>query len=488
MIALILLGGIALPAPAVVNPSGAGPEGSSSLSGTYTWNGYKVGLYVEASIEFFSSTSKMHVKVTVGESRQVNCNYVQYTLSSNGKSMSIDELKEDSCVAAALTTAGASLTYIKVKDESYIRVKINVNGVTVKLKLSTSSAAEGLYNMVRNPDPDPDDEDETEAAERDRWFEEFVAAHGRTYTGAERVARRAVFEKNLDLIGARNADGDLGFHFINQFADMTADEFRATHLGYQPKANVTDARPELDLPITPSANAKSVDWRVASPAILTAVKNQGRCGSCWAFSATEQIETDVALATGKLYTLSPQQIVSCDTSDYGCQGGNTETAYKYVEKNGLELSSAYPYTSGTSGASGTCNANRKKARASIAAYHTVSSQASSEGKMLSQIASSPVSVCVDASHWQSYHRGVMGRSCGTTLDHCVQAVGYTAAKKWKNEAYWILRNSWTTHWGAGGYIYVEEGLDACGVAKDATIVSGAKVQMEEALEVVVESA
>jgi len=218
-------------------------------------------------------------------------------------------------------------------------------------------------------------------------------------------------------------------------------------------------------------NPASIDWREHSPAVLTPVKDQGRCGSCWAFSAVEQIETDVAMAEGHLYTLAPQQVVSCDHSDLGCNGGNTETAYKYVAKEGLEAESSYPYKSGRSGRDGRCEYSAPKTVVKIESYKTVSHSAYSEGKMLTQIQKSPISVCVDAQKWQTYKRGVLGKSCGNKLDHCVQAVGYN-----QQQGYWIVRNSWNTDWGVKGYIYVKEGMNACGIAKDATIVQGASVQ------------
>merc|ERR1712066_1007962 len=159
---------------------------------------------------------------------------------------------------------------------------------------------------------------------------------------------------------------------------------------------------------------------------------------------------------------------SCDKTDLGCNGGNTETAYDYVASNGIETESSYPYRSGNSGRTGTCKYSSPKTVVSIKSYSTVSSKKKSEGKMLTQIAKSPISVCVDAEKWQTYSRGVLGKSCGSQLDHCVQAVGYNAAQN-----YWIVRNSWNTDWGVDGYIYVKEGIDACGIAKDATIVTGA---------------
>merc|ERR1712228_948669 len=104
----------------------------------------------------------------------------------------------------------------------------------------------------------------------------------------------------------------------------------------------------------------------------------------------------------------------------------------------------------------------------------VSHGASSEHKMVSKIQHMPISVCVDAEAWQTYHHGVMGSSCGKQLDHCVQAVGYRAHSNGK-KPYWIVRNSWNTDWGEDGYIFVQAGINACGIAKDATIVTGAKL-------------
>jgi len=301
-------------------------------------------------------------------------------------------------------------------------------------------------------------------------FESFKKTHGKTYTGEEHEYRFSVFTETLKTIEERNAFGEAK-HAVNKFADLTPEEFKAMYLGYRPKKN--GFRVEADIPLTNITAAKSIDWRSHSPSILTAVKNQGQCGSCWAFSATEQIETDVAIATGKLLTLSPQQITSCDKTDLGCNGGNTETAYEYVVKaKGIEPNADYPYTSGKKGKTGTCKFTKSDVSAKITGYKTISSNKRGEAKMMTQIANSPISVCVDAETWQTYDSGIVGKSCGASLDHCVQAVGYQASGK---KPYWIVRNSWAADWGEKGYIYVEAGIDACGIAKDATVVTGASL-------------
>ena len=314
-------------------------------------------------------------------------------------------------------------------------------------------------------------------AEHAEWFEAFKTKFGKSYaTPAEHAFRFGVFRENLAVATARNADGEAR-HGVTKFSDLAREEFKAMYLGYKAKADAFgDAVEEAALPKLTANASTSIDWRTKSPKVLTPVKDQGQCGSCWAFSATEQIETDAALATGKLITLSPQQITSCDKTDLGCNGGNTETAYAYVKKaGGLEPASDYPYRSGTTGSSGTCAAEKAEEAVSITGYTSVSKSRWSEGKMVSQIQKSPISVCVDAEKWQTYTSGILGRSCGSQIDHCVQAVGLQSKgdADGKSKSYWIVRNSWNTDWGEDGYIYVQEGINACGIAKDATIVKGA---------------
>jgi C1A family cysteine protease len=296
-------------------------------------------------------------------------------------------------------------------------------------------------------------------------FRTFLTTYNKDYKNAtEFDYRLSVFMKNLEIVKARNGEGEAE-HGITKFSDLTSEEFRSFYLGYvAPSA----ARDELDLPLTNSSNAASVDWRGKSPAVLTPIKNQAQCGSCWAFSATEQIETDFAMAGNKIISLGVQQIVSCDKTDDGCNGGNTETAYEYVQKaGGLETEANYPYTSGK-GKTGRCKVEKAMEVVSIKGYNTVSKTEASEMKMVTQIASSPISVCVDATKWQTYKKGIIGRTCGKQLDHCVQAVGLNTDGA---KSYWIVRNSWASDWGEDGYIYVEEGINACGIAKDATTVN-----------------
>jgi len=321
--------------------------------------------------------------------------------------------------------------------------------------------------------------EDTTFAEHTVQFEAFKSTYLKSYaSAAEHGFRFGIFRENLAAAEERNLQGE-ALHGVTKFSDISAEEFRAMYLGYKPKRNAFEDQAAPNLPRMEANASTSIDWRSKTPAVLTPVKDQGQCGSCWAFSATEQIETDTAMATGKLLTLSPQQITSCDKVDQGCGGGNTETAYAYVEKaGGIEPNSDYPYKSGASGKSGMCKVDKADEAVTIGGYTSISKSASGEAAMVAQMQKSPISICVDASSWQTYKSGVVGMFCGKQLDHCVQAVGLGTKKTifGKTENYWIVRNSWNTNWGQEGYIYVKEGGNYCGIANDATVVTGAKIE------------
>jgi len=165
-----------------------------------------------------------------------------------------------------------------------------------------------------------------------------------------------------------------------------------------------------------------------------------------------------------------QQITSCDPYDDGCGGGNPYTAYQYVmQVGGLDSYSSYPYNDGL-GISLPCYFNPSNIAAKISGWNYVSQTASQEANMVTSLyANGPVSVCVDASNWSSYTGGIYPTSaCGKSLDHCVEAEGYNTGS---STPYWIIRNSWGTSWGQSGYMYLQYGVDACGVAQESTQVT-----------------
>jgi C1A family cysteine protease len=298
-------------------------------------------------------------------------------------------------------------------------------------------------------------------------FSSFKTRFGRSYPTKEaETFRFNVFRANLERAHAKNAlrtSEEAATFGVTKFSDMTTEEFRAQYLLSTP------VKPDYSIGSVwnstgVGAPAATVNW--FSQGACTSVYNQEQCGSCWAFSITEAIESAVYLSGQSLQSLSMQQVVSCDTGDDGCSGGDPPTAYQYViSAGGLESYSDYPYSSGN-GYSGSCNFQSGDIAASISNWQWVT-QSSDEGAMMSFVSSTgPPSICVDASSWSSYTGGiVMASQCGTSLDHCVQLVGYDSDYY---TPYWTVRNSWGTDWGENGFIRLQYGQDTCGVATEVT--------------------
>jgi len=209
--------------------------------------------------------------------------------------------------------------------------------------------------------------------------------------------------------------------------------------------------------------------------MTTPVKNQEQCGSCWAFSATETIET-ANLITGSLTNptneatwLAPQEIVDCDTAMSGCSGGWPFQAMGWViSQTGLDTESSYPYT----GQDGTCAESSGKIGANIKSYTNVSQD---EQTMYSALANSkigPLSICADASQWSSYSSGIFPTSeCSDNIDHAIQLTGYNPNGGF-GTPYWVVRNSWGADWGVNGFIYLPYGVDACGITSYVSYATG----------------
>jgi C1A family cysteine protease len=212
-----------------------------------------------------------------------------------------------------------------------------------------------------------------------------------------------------------------------------------------------------------SQYASAFDWNEKN--VVTPVYDQGSCGSCWAFSTTESIESMWALAGNTLTQLSMQQIVDCDTNDHGCSGGNPPVAYDYViDAGGLMPYSDYPYA----GVQGECKFVPSEVVAKIDTWVWITED-DDESAMLEFVADyGPPSICVDATEWQYYTGGIITpqSDCGQTLDHCVQLTGWQTVD---GIIVWNVRNSWGTDWGPyGGYIYIESGYDVCGIGQECT--------------------
>jgi len=295
-------------------------------------------------------------------------------------------------------------------------------------------------------------------------FIAFQHKYGKIYSHDEFGVRFRAFEQNLQIVEKLNAEAGSITYGITKFMDLTPAEFKAKYLMKKPvdTSAIRATKPFTPINLSKATIPASFDWRNQGN-YITPVYNQGQCGSCWAFSITENIESMWAIAGNTLTQLSMQQVVSCDTSDGGCGGGDPPTAYAYVESaGGLEPYSDYPYT----GENGYCQFNAADVLAKISGWN-YATQSQDESQMAAfLVATGPLSVCVDAETWQYYTGGVvMAGSCGTSLDHCVMAVGYSTSS---STPYWIVRNSWGTDWGLNGYIYIEQGQNTCGIAQEAT--------------------
>jgi cathepsin L len=279
---------------------------------------------------------------------------------------------------------------------------------------------------------------------------------------------------NYNYIEAHNRAADHGLHSyrlgVNQFTDLTNDEFRLRMNGLKPElhkqSNVVYVGVK-DLPDT-------VDWRTKG--VVTPVKNQAQCGSCWAFSAVASMEGQHALDTGKLVSLSEQDLVDCSTAEgnMGCGGGLMDQAFQYVIDNkGIDTEDSYPYKA----IDEKCVYKNTTVGTTITGFTDI--ETGSESALQSAVANiGPISVAIDASSmaFQLYTSGVYDDTeCGNqreNLDHGVTAVGYGTQD---GKDYWLVKNSWDTTWGQKGYILMSRNKNnQCGIATLASYPTGAK--------------
>jgi C1A family cysteine protease len=286
----------------------------------------------------------------------------------------------------------------------------------------------------------------TSHSDLDDQFQAFITEYRKSYFSAsEYNLRKANFAATLDMIAQRNAEDPTAKHGITKFADWSQEEFEAI-LGYKAKGEVLESH---NVPYTP----KQSDWSKHT----TPIKDQGSCGSCWAFSAVEAVETAHELLTGDLIDMSEQQLVDCDPVSYGCNGGWMDSAIDFMEKQGSWSTEAeYPYHAKDQ----TCTSKGGNVELAVKHHREFSSTSQLNEVLASETAPS---VGVDASNWSTYTGGVLSK-CGTSINHGVQAVGVNADGSWK------LRNSWGARWGESGYINLAAG-NTCGVASEVSVPS-----------------
>ena len=336
---------------------------------------------------------------------------------------------------------------------------------------------------------------EITTAIKDKDWEEYKHKFKKTYKDADDEKKRhSLFNVAKARVAELNKLNGSPAFGINWMSDRYPHEQHKKGLvkpaSFVPTAEVLEAEQ--------ARKPKAVDWRLTEA--VTPIKNQGQCGSCWAFSATEAIESQMILGTGGkvALTLSPQQIASCapSTGQYGClgcNGGFTEGAYEYVKSaTGLANSDYIPYAQSLTASEPTkaCMSTEVQqldgpmqqltgGYATVSGYHYAvkpcTGMCTGEHQNLKALAAalekSPVSVCVNAGVWNDYTGGVMSAdACGAmgaaSQDHCVMAVGFNAKAP---TPYWIVRNSWASTWGEDGYVYLEMAKNTCGLANDVTV-------------------
>lgn len=289
-------------------------------------------------------------------------------------------------------------------------------------------------------------------------FETYQSEFGNTD-----VSRKAIFEANLELIKTHNANPERSWTAaVNQFTGMTNVEFRNITKGRKEKMFAGEAQMHK---LTAKAIADSKDWRDAN--VVTPAKDQGACGSCWAFSATETMESALAIATNSApQILSPQQIVSCAPNpdqcggSGGCDGSTQPLAFKYTSTAGLTTEASYPYTART----GTCDESKIKPVAYNSGYKEL--PVNDYTALMDAVANvGPVAISIAAGgfKFQIYGGGVLSNCNDYVMDHAVQLVGYGTDS---GKDYWLVRNSWGANWGENGYIRMQrygEGNEPCGM-------------------------
>jgi len=269
---------------------------------------------------------------------------------------------------------------------------------------------------------------------------------GMTFNGEEDVARKAAFDTNVATIETENAKGAGYTLGVNQFAHLTNAEFKAQYTGAKGGSVVSSDDAHLgELEI--GERASSVDWST-NAAVVNPVKDQGQCGSCWAFSAVGTVESAYALAAGRLGSYAEQQLVDCSHNggSEGCNGGWNQYGIQYIGTTGIASETSYPYKA----TDGTCRASsvsKALAAGAVTGYNSVSGSTSG---LESALNTSPVSVTVAAdSSWQLYRSGVLSEGCQSQVDHAVIAVGYDSST-------FKIRNSWGASWGEAGYVRVDK--------------------------------
>jgi len=302
-------------------------------------------------------------------------------------------------------------------------------------------------------------------------FTHYVAEFGKNYDLVEYELRKAIFDRQIETIRKNNKDTTRTWkEGVNKYTDATEQEFKALRgyfKGARPDASKRSFVQAPSTVLKPSALPTTIDWR--SKGVVTAPKDQASCGSCWTFATAEVLESHWALKTGKLLTLSEQQILDCTPNPKecggtgGCQGGTAELAYaRIMELGGLTTEELYPYVSG-GGRDYKCKSPLPASAVKITNYTVLPEN--EYDPLVNAVANyGPIAISVDAGEWGRYSGGVFDgcNQKNPDIDHAVVLVGYGTDDKLGD--YWLVRNSWGPSWGEKGYIRLKKSSTIqCGV-------------------------
>ncbi|CAH1391945.1 unnamed protein product [Nezara viridula] len=304
---------------------------------------------------------------------------------------------------------------------------------------------------------------------KEQWSS-FKRQHGKSYhTIQEERLRMHIFTHHMNMIEEHNAKFEAGLVTysmrMNHLGDMLPEE--VTQLGFNRTGEMKQAPTFTFLPPANVELPESIDWRQSGA--VTPVKNQGSCGSCWAFSSTGAIEGQLFRKSGKLVSLSEQQLVDCSKSykNNGCGGGLMDRSFNYLkDAEGLESESSYPYE----GVDSRCRYNKDKVvpGTKVKAYTDI--QSLDDDALKAAVATvGPVSIAVSAGNmgFMFYEGGVFdGESCSGGLDHGILLVGYGSEN---GEDYWLVKNSWGPRWGENGFMKLTRAKkNVCGISTAAS--------------------
>jgi len=296
-------------------------------------------------------------------------------------------------------------------------------------------------------------------------WQAYKLKYNKAYNSAETEYKRFKnFEHNLERAALLQARNPLAKFGVNEFSDMAPEEFKIRHSAESYYAMAQQMKASGKIPTLKNVTLKrptgtAIDWR--DYGAVTPIKNQGQCGGCWSFSTTGNIEGQWAIAGHGLTSLSEQLLVSCDTSDSGCQGGLPTNAFGWLLSSmsgQIVTEASYPYQSGSGYAPACAYNSGMTVGAVISTYMNLPGD---EASMANWVYSyGPASIGVDAQTWQTYNGGIMTDCYGTSLDHAVLIIGFNLAA---SPPYWIIKNQWGTSWGEGGYIQLQYGTNQCGI-------------------------